>query len=130
MPQNPAMGRRSILTLLLVPLLGLLAGRAQAQSITPDNAGKYFRIESQSGPGRRGQPAVWGYIYNERGLGHARVRILVETLDAAGKPIAREIDDVDNEIGLFSRRYFEVHPKTPGASYRVTVYSGDWTRGT
>ena len=130
MSQNPTMGRRSILTLLLVPLLNLLAGRAQAQSITPDNAGKYFRIESQSGPGRRGQPAVWGYIYNERGLGHARVRILVETLDASGKPIAREIDDVDNEIGLFSRRYFEVHPKTPGASYRVTVYSGDWTRGT
>jgi hypothetical protein len=141
MRRNPAMGllmtaglsltRRSLLTLLLAPLgLGLLAGRVQAQSITPDNASRYFRVESQSGPDRRGQPTVWGYIYNERGLGHARVRILVETLDATGKPIAQEIDDVDNEIALFGRRYFEVRPNTPGASYRVTVYSGDWTRGT
>ena len=79
------MGRRSFLTLLLALLLGLPAGRAQAQAITQDNAGKYFRIESQSGPDRRGQPTVWGYIHNERGLGHARVRILVETLDASGK---------------------------------------------
>jgi hypothetical protein len=129
MRQGSGMRRRWFLTIFLVPLFGLPA-EAKAQSITPDNAGKYFRIESQSGPDRRGQPTVWGYIYNERGLGHARVRILVETLDASGRPIARKIDDVDNEIALFSRRYFEVHPKTPGASYRVTVYSGDWTRGT
>ena len=129
MRQSSAMGRRWFLALFLAPLLGLPA-EAEAQSITPDNAGRYFRIESQSGPDRRGQPTVWGYIYNERGLGHARVRILVETLDASGRPIAREIDDVDNEIALFSRRYFEVYPKTLGASYRVTVYSGDWTRGT
>jgi hypothetical protein len=129
MRQSSDMRRRWFLTLFLAPLLGLPA-EAEAQSITPDNAGRYFRIESQSGPDRRGQATVWGYIYNERGLGHARVRILVETLDASGRPIAREIDYVDNEIALFSRRYFEVNPKTPGASYRVTVYSGDWTRGT
>ena len=73
---------------------------------------------------------MWGYIYNDRGLGHARVRMLVETLVASGKPIAQEIEYLDDEIGLFGRRYFEVHPKTPGASYRVTVHSGDWTRGT
>lgn len=84
--------RRSLLTLLLAPLgLGPLAGLAEAQSITPSNASNYFRVESQSGPGRDGQPTVWGYIHNERGLGNARVRILVETLDASGKSIAQEI---------------------------------------
>lgn len=123
--------RRSLLTLLLAPLgLGPLAGLAEAQSITPTNASNYFRVESQSGPGRGGEPTVWGYIHNERGLGNARVRILVETLDASGKSIAQEIDYVDNEVALFGRRYFEVRPKTPGASYRVTVHSGDWTRST
>ena len=46
------MTRRSLLTLLLAPLgLGPLAGWAEAQSITPTNASKYFRVESQSGPG-------------------------------------------------------------------------------
>ncbi len=123
--------RRSVLTLLLGPLgLGLLAGPAWAQSITPTNAYKYFRVEAQSGPGRDGQPTVWGYIHNERGLGNARVRILVETLDDSGKAIAQEIDYVDSEVILFGRGYFEVRPKTPGPGYRVTVHSGDWTRGT
>ena len=84
--------RRSLLTLLLAPLgLGPLAGLAEAQSITPSNASNYFRVESQSGPGRDGQPTVWGYIHNERGLGNARVRILVETLDTSDKSIAQEI---------------------------------------
>jgi hypothetical protein len=95
MRHNPAVGllmteglmltRRSLLTLLLAPLgLVLLAGRALAQGITPDNASRYFRVESQSGPDRRGQPTVWGYISNERGLGHARVRIVTRrTLSAS-----------------------------------------------
>jgi hypothetical protein len=124
--------RRWLLTLLLVPLgLGLLAGRAQAQSITSANASQYFRVESQSGPDRRGRPTVWGYIYNVRGLGNARLQILVETLDASGKPIAQEIDYVDSEVPLLQRGYFEACPKTPGASYRVTIHQihqGDWSR--
>jgi hypothetical protein len=123
--------RRALLSLLLASLgLGLLAGRARAQTITQANAHKYLRIEFQSGLDRRGQPTVWGYIYNERGLGNARVQILIESLDASGKPIAQEVDYVDSEVVLFGSRYFEARPKTPGASYRVTVHSGDWTRGT
>lgn len=123
--------RRALLSLFLASLgLGLLAGRARAQTITQANAHKYLRIEFQSGLDRRGQPTVWGYIYNERGLGNARVQILIESLDASGKPIAQEVDYVDSEVVLFGSRYFEARPKTPGASYRVTVHSGDWTRGT
>jgi hypothetical protein len=121
--------RRSLLTLLLAPLgLGLLAERAQAQSITPANASQYFRIEFKNGKDRKGRDTVWGYIYNDRGQGSARVRLLVETLDASGNPIAQEIDYVDTEIPLFQRGYFEARPKTPGASYRVTIHSGDWHR--
>ena len=45
-------------------------------------------------------------------------------------PIAQKIDYVDNDVAPFGRRYFEVRPKTPGARYRVTVHSGDWTRST
>jgi hypothetical protein len=120
--------RRSLLTLLLTPLGLVLAGRAQAQSVTPANADKYFRIETQNGTDRRGRPSIWGYIYNDRGLGNARVRLLVETLDASGKPIAQEISYVDTEVPLFNRAYYEVRPKTPGPSYRVTIHSADWTR--
>jgi hypothetical protein len=121
------MTRRALLRALGSLALGW-AGRAQAQSVTQDNAAKYFRIESQSGPDRRGRPSVWGYIYNDRGIGNARARILVESLDASGAPIAQQIDYVDTEIPLFGRGYFESRPKTPGASYRVTIYSADWAR--
>ena len=122
------MNRRALLLLALGPLGLGWAGRAQAQSVTPDNAAKYFRIESQSGPDRKGRPTVWGYIYNERGQGNARAIILVETLDASGQPVAKEIAYVDTEIPLFNRAYYEARPKTPGASYRVSIYSADWTR--
>ena len=55
---------------------------------------------------------------------------LAKEIGDAQESIAQEIDYVDNEVTLFGRRYFEVRPKTPGASYRVTVHSGDWTRST
>ncbi len=87
-----------------------------------------FRIESHSGPDRKGRPTVWGYIYNERGIGNAKAIILVETLDASGRPVAQEIAYVDTEIPLFNRAYYEARPKTPGASYRVSIYSADWHR--
>ena len=121
--------RRTLLALL--PGLGLAgwAGRAEAQSITPQNAPRYFRIDSQSGPDRKGRASVWGYVnLNSSGLGSARVRLLVETLDAAGQPIASEIVYLDTEVAFSGRTFFEVRPKTPGASYRVSIHSGDWTR--
>jgi hypothetical protein len=56
------------------------------------------------------------------------VRLLLETLDATGTPISREIVYVDSEVPLYNynRAYFEVRPNTPGPAYRVTVYSADW----
>jgi hypothetical protein len=35
---------------------------------------------------------------------------------------------VDDVVPIFNRTYFEMRPKTPGASYRVSIHSGDWTR--
>ncbi len=55
----------------------------------------------------RGGPVVWGYVYlNSSGLGSARVRLLVETLDAAGQPIASEIAYVDTDVPFAGRTYF------------------------
>ncbi len=128
MPSIP-LTRRALLGLLPGLAFAGWAGPAQAQSITPQNAPRYFRIESQSGTDRKGRPSVWGYVnLNSLGLGSARVRLLVETLDAAGQPIASEIAYLDTDVGFSGRTYFEVRPKTPGASYRVTIHSGDWTR--
>lgn len=126
---SPSLSRRALLGLLPGLVLAGWASRAQAQSITPQNAPQYFRIESQTGTDRKGRPTVSGYVYlNSSGLGSARVRLLVETLDAAGQPIASEVAYLDTEVNFSGRTYFEVRPKTPGASYRVTIHSGDWTK--
>jgi gamma-glutamylcyclotransferase (GGCT)/AIG2-like uncharacterized protein YtfP len=127
--RSASLTRRALLGLL--PGLALVgwADRARAQSITPQNAARYFRIETQTGTDRGGRPAVWGYVYlNSSGMGGARVRLLVETFDAAGQSIAQEIVYVDSDVPFDGRAYFWVRPKTPGASYRVTIHSGDWTR--
>jgi hypothetical protein len=121
--------RRALLGLLPGLLLASWAGHAEAQSITPQNAARYFRIDAQPSTDRSGRSVVSGYVYlNSTGLGAARVRLLVESLDAAGQPIAQEIAYVDSDVPFDGRTYFWVRPKKPGASYRVTVHSGDWTR--
>jgi hypothetical protein len=100
---------------------------AHAQSVTAATAPRYFRVESQPGTDRQGRPTVWGYVYlHTKGQGSARVQILIESLDAAGQPIAREIAHVDDEVPLYNRAYFEIRPQTPAPAYRVTVYSADW----
>ncbi len=119
--------RRSLLGLFPVALLACWAGPARAQSVTAETAPKFFRVESQPGTDAKGRAIVWGYVYlHNKGLGSARVRLLLETLDAAGTPIAREIVYVDSEVPLYNRAYFEVRPGTAGPAYRVTVYSADW----
>jgi hypothetical protein len=128
-----SMTRRRVLAtaLALAPAAWLArgVGRAEAQSVTAATAPRYFRVESQPGTDRKGRAIVWGYVYlHSKGQGSARVRLLVESLDAAGQPVAQEIAYVDNDVLLYSRTYFEVRPHTPAPTYRVSVYSADWTK--
>jgi hypothetical protein len=127
------MTRRGLLTttLALTPALWLARGArpVAAQSVTAEDAPRYFRVEAQPGTDRKGRPIVWGYVYLYRkGQGSARVRLLVESLDAGGQPVASEIAYVDSEVPLYNRTYFEVRPNTPAPAYRVSVYSADWTK--
>jgi hypothetical protein len=102
---------------------------AHAQAVTAQNADRFFRLEYAPGTDRRGRPVVSGYAYlNATGQGAARVRLLVETLDPAGRPVASQIAYVDEDIVLGARNYFEVRPATPGAAYRVSVHSADWVK--
>jgi hypothetical protein len=123
--------RRALLSLTLAPLLPLLPGLrgpAGAQTITAETAPQYFRLESHPDKDKKGREIVWGYIYNTRGKGNARLRLLVETLDTSGKPVATQIAYVDEDIPLFNRVYYETRVNQPGPSYRVSIHSGDWTR--
>lgn len=121
------MTRRVFLALAASPLLAAYPVAARAQSVTAEDAPKFFRVESQPGTDKKGRPVVWGYVYLFRkGQGSAKVRLLVESLDAAGQPVASEVAYVDSEVPLYNRSYFEVRPRVPAPAYRVTVYSADW----
>jgi hypothetical protein len=121
--------RRAWLGLLPALLLACWADPAGAQSITPANAPQYFRVEAHRDKDRKGRDIVWGYVYNERGRYWARVRLLVETLDAAGRPIASQLVYVDEDVPYTGRAYYEARLATPGPGVRVTIHSGDWRVG-
>jgi hypothetical protein len=119
----------SVATLLATVSIAAPPPAAHAQAVTAENASRFFRLEYTPGTDRRGRPVVSGYAYlNATGQGAARVRLLVETLDPAGQPVASQIAYVDEDIVLGARNYFEVRPRTPGAAYRVSIYSADWVK--
>lgn len=125
------LNRRALLGLAVaavLPFLAPLTRPAGAQTITAETAPQYFRLESHPDKDKKGRDIVWGYVYNTRGKGNARLRLQIDTLDASGKPVASQIAYVDEDIPLFNRAYFETRVTKPGPGYRVSIHSGDWTR--
>ncbi len=101
-------------------------GMALAQgfgSATPD---RFFRVEAEAGTGRGGRPVVRGYIYNDYGQAAGRILLQVETLDAGGQVVARNLIPADGIAPPFSRLYFDGPVSASGARYRVTVYYFEW----
>ncbi|HWM79239.1 MAG TPA: hypothetical protein VNS56_16790, partial [Methylomirabilota bacterium] len=98
----------------------LLAGVAHGQM----SAGR-FRIDAQVAQSKKGAPVYSGYIYNDGGGGVANVRLLVETLDAAGAVIGQAQGVAHGSMLGRDRLYFEVPLEATGASYRVRVLSWD-----
>jgi hypothetical protein len=117
------MTRRGLLGF-LPALLALGWGhRAHAQSgAMTTTTDQYFRVETTAGTDRKGRATAWGYVYSLSGRGGGRPRLLLETLDAAGKPIAQQLVYVDEDFAS-GRVYWEARPNTPGAAYRATVQS-------
>ena len=101
----------------------LLAGCAAGGGFTAtgpttrDGSSGYL-VETTPGTDKQGRPMVSGYVYGRGG----RPRVLLESLDAGGKPIAQQLVYVDQDMSA-GHAYFEVHPNTPGAAYRGRVQS-------
>ena len=117
MTRRALVGLLSALVVLAWPRRPLAQGGAM--TTTTD---QYFRVETTAGTDRKGRPTVWGYVYSLSGRGGGRPRLLLETLDAAGKPIAQQLVYVDEDFAS-GRVYWEARPNTPGSSYRATVQS-------
>ncbi len=101
---------------------------AVAQNYAMPSASRYFRVESETGNGRRG-PILSGYVYNDHGGYTAtRVQLLIEGLDTSGNVTSTSTAFVLGEVPPGNRRYFEV-PLTASraASYRASVVTYDVT---
>ncbi len=98
---------------------------ASAQSYAIQGSDQYFRVEWQAGQGRKG-PVVSGYVYNTYALTADRVRLVVESLDAAGQATGSTVVFVPGTAPPGGRAYFEAPVSSAGAGYRVRVLSYEW----
>ena len=111
-------------------VLMLSATSVPAQSARPlsplvVNGERYFTLQWEAAD-RRGRPMVRGSISNDFGVPAQKIRVLVDSLDAAGGVTAQTIGYVGGELTGGTRAYFEVPVPARAATYRVAVFQWEW----
>jgi hypothetical protein len=114
----------------MVAALALLSSPAavHAQTYRTYGSEAYFAIDWQAGE-RRGRPVVSGHVVNTYGVAAYYVRLLVESLDAAGQVTGTTVGYVSGDVLPGARIYFEVPVARAAPAYRVVVLSWDWKGG-
>jgi hypothetical protein len=110
-------------TLAAALLVGWLAVAALAAAQFAD-ADRFFALEWGGGE-RRGKSNVNGYIVNHYRVGAGNVRLRIDSLDTAGKPLATTEAYVA-DVPAGGRAYFEAPVKQRAPRYRVTITSWEW----
>jgi hypothetical protein len=110
----------------LALLLSPAVVHAQAYRIYGSEA--FFALDWQADE-RRGRPVVTGHVVNTLGIAAHNVRLLVESLDAAGQVTGTTIGYVSGDVLPGARMYFEVPVARAAPAYRVVVLSWDWKGG-
>ena len=114
--------RRFVLTLALGPLI---ARRAAAQD-SGFGAGRpedrYFSVDVGLSDGGT---AAEGYVYNRYDNYTLRAGLVLEPLDAAGRPLAPVATQVHG-VPARNRTYFKTRLPAPAASIRGHVVSYEW----
>ena len=114
---------RYVAAVLALALLIIPPAVVFAQSWAMQGIEHYFSVEFEPGTSRRG-PVVSGYVYNKSGMNADRVRLSIDSVDAAGQVTATTFGEVLGTVPPGNRSYFEVPVKNPGP-YRVRVLSFD-----
>lgn len=118
------MMRRTLGLLVAVSILAA-AGSAPATEIRPHMAGWEQVFALEYGPGEyRGQPAVEGVVTNISPYYLTGIRLLVDTLDAAGNITSQRLAWVPGEFPGGTHAYFSV-PTPSAPAYRVRVFTYD-----
>lgn len=120
------------LKVLAVSIVLFVASSAMAQGparLTPlvIEGERYFTLQWQAGD-TNGRSDVHGTIANEWGFAARKIRLLVDSLDAAGAVAAQTIAYVPFDLPPGTRSYFEARVPGGAASYRVSVYQWEWVQ--
>jgi hypothetical protein len=110
---------------LALALLAATPPSAEARELQPLMLGweQHFTV-TWDAIQRRGRPVVEGYVINRSPYRVGRVRLLIDSLDEAGRILDQRVSWVPGELGGDSRLYFDV-PVAPAIRYRVRVFSYD-----
>ena len=98
----------------------LLAGAASGQNYAPESLERWFRLEW-----KRTGSKLAGYVYNSTNRHAARMQLLIEGTDGAGKVTSKTTTWVLGGVPPNNRAFFEA-PVPKAKAYRVRVLSFDW----
>ena len=115
-------------TLTVLALAALVVGSAMpgaTAELQPLMAGweRVFTVHWQPAE-YRGRPAVEGYVNNVSPYHTGNIRVLIESLDAAGKVTNQHVAWLPGDMLGGGRLFFQV-PTAPAPAYRVRVFSYD-----
>ena len=113
-------------SVLVAVVSGVAQGAAMLTPLVVDGE-RYFRVEWQAAD-INGLPVVHGRIRNEYGFNAHKVRVLIDSLDAAGAVTAQTIAYVPFDITPGTGAPFEARVPARAASYRVSVFQWDWSQ--
>jgi hypothetical protein len=111
-------------SLLVVAVSAVAQGAAMLTPLVVDGE-RYFTLDWQAADSH-GHPTVYGRIRNEYGFSARRVRLLINSLDAAGAVTAQTLAYVPFEVAPGTGGYFEARVPARAASYRVSIYQWEW----
>ena len=89
------------------------------------NGERYFTLQWEAAD-RKGRPVVRGSILNDFGFTAQKIRLLVDSLDAAGGVTAQTIGYVAGQMTPGTRFYFEVPVPARATTYRVAIFQWEW----
>jgi hypothetical protein len=114
---------RTVLLLVVLVLAPVLP--APAAELQPLMAGweRHFTVTWQPAE-HRGKPVVEGYVNNVSPYSTRSIRVLVDSLDAAGQVTNQQVAWVPGDLLGGGRLFFQV-PAAPAPAYRVRVFSYD-----
>jgi hypothetical protein len=118
---------RAAAVLALVLYLALLAAPAIAQTDFGGDPARYLKLDWRAQP-EGAFTAVWGHVFNDYGLPARDIVLLVESLDAAGRPVAQANAWIPYVVAPGTTAYFEARLPA-AAAYRVSVASFHWVFG-